>query len=226
MQGDIEYLRPSPFIDCNNHDIQEFALAIAAGAASADETERAIALYHAVRDRVVYDPYVDLTDPASYRASSVLNLGRGFCIGKAALLAACARAVGIPARVGYADVRNHMTSPRLYELTKSDVFVWHSYTDLKLKGTWVKATPAFDAELCRRVGLAPLEFDGKNDSLFQPYDRAGKRRMEYLKDRGTYADVPFETVLRDFRASYPAFVAAGAAHIGGDFQREAVAPDA
>lgn len=226
MQGDTEYLKQSPFIDSDNQDIREFATAIAAGTGSADQTDQAVALYYAVRDRIVYDPYVDLTDPASYRASSVLALGRGFCIGKAALLAACARAVGIPGRVGYADVRNHMTSPRLYELTKSDVFLWHSYTDLKLAGTWVKATPAFDAELCRRAGLAPLDFDGRSDSLFQPYDRAGKRRMEYLKDRGTYADVPFETLLKDFRASYPALVAAGAAHINADFQQEAIAPDA
>lgn len=225
MQGDIEYLRQSPFIDSENPNIREFAHAIAAGAGE-DEIERAVALYRAVRDRIVYDPYVDLSDPASYRASSVLTLGRGFCIGKAALLAACARAIGVPARVGYADVRNHMTSPRLYELTKSDVFLWHSYTDLRLDGAWVKATPAFDASLCRRVGLAPLDFDGRSDSLFQPYDRAGQRRMEYLKDRGVFADVPFETVLRDFRASYPALVAAGAAHVGGDFQREAVAGDA
>jgi transglutaminase-like putative cysteine protease len=225
MQGDIEYLRQSPFIDCDNSDIQEFAHAIVVDAGG-DQVDRSVALYLAVRDRILYDPYVDLTDPANYRASSVLAHGRAFCIGKAALLAACARAVGIPARVGYADVRNHMTSPRLYELTKSDVFLWHSYTDLKVEGTWVKATPAFNAELCRRVGLAPLEFDGRNDSLFQAYDRAGQRRMEYLSDRGTYVDVPFETLLRDFRAIYPAFVAAGAAHACGDFQQEAVAPDA
>jgi transglutaminase-like putative cysteine protease len=225
MQGDLEYLRQSPFIDSDNPDVQEFAHAIAAGA-DGDEIDRTVALYRAVRDRIIYDPYVDLTDPANYRASSVLAHGRAFCIGKAALLAACARAIGNPARVGYADVRNHMTSPRLYELTKSDVFLWHSYTDLKVKGSWVKATPAFDSELCRRVGLAPLEFDGRSDSLFQAYDRAGQRRMEYLKDRGTYADVPFETLLRDFRASYPALVAAGAAHACGDFQQEAVAPDA
>lgn len=225
MQGDIEYLRQSPFIDCDNPNIQEFAHAIAADAGS-DPVDRSVALYLAVRDRIIYDPYVDLTDPANYRASSVLAHGRAFCIGKAALLAACARAVGIPARVGYADVRNHMTSPRLFELTKSDVFLWHSYTDLKIEGSWVKATPAFNAELCRHVGLAPLEFDGRNDSLFQAYDRAGQRRMEYLSDRGTFVDVPFETLLRDFRAIYPAFVAAGAAHTCGDFQQEAIAPDA
>lgn len=227
MQGDLIYLKQSPFIDSDNPDLQEFAHAIACGAGQgADEIARIVALYRAVRDRIIYDPYVDLTDPANYRASSVLAFGRGFCIGKAALLSACARAIGIPARVGYADVRNHMTSPRLLELTKSDVFLWHSYSDIKVNGAWVKATPAFDTELCRRVGLAPLEFDGLSDSLFQAYDRAGKRRMEYLRDRGTYADVPFETLLKDFRVTYPALVAAGAAHIAGDFHREAVAPDA
>jgi transglutaminase-like putative cysteine protease len=224
MPSNSEFLRQSPFVDCDSPAVQAFAREIVAG--REDEVERAIALYLAVRDRIVYDPYVDFTDPANYRASSVLMLGRGFCIGKAALLAACARAIGIPARLGFADVKNHMTSPRLYELTKSDVFLWHSYTDLKLNGGWVKATPAFDADLCRRVGLAPLEFDGRADSLFQAYDRAGKRRMEYLKDRGTYGDVPFETLLADFRAAYPALIAACAAHACGDFQQEAVAPDA
>ena len=130
MQGDLKYLKQSPFIDSDNPDLQEFAHAIACGAGQgADEIARIVALYRAVRDRIIYDPYVDLTDPANYRASSVLAYGRGFCIGKAALLSACARAIGIPARVGYADVRNHMTSPRLLELTKSDAFRFRAPVD-------------------------------------------------------------------------------------------------
>ena len=74
------------------------------------------------------------------RASSVLTAGRGFCIGKLALLAATARVIGVPARVGYTDVRNHMSSRRLRERTKTDVFLWHSYTDLCIDGRWFKAT--------------------------------------------------------------------------------------
>lgn len=225
MPSDIEYLRQSPFIDCDSPAIQAFARS-AIEHVDDGEIGRVVALYLAVRDRIVYDPYVDFTDPATFRASSVLAIGRGFCIGKAALLAACARAIGIPARVGYADVRNHMTSPRLYELTKTDLFIWHSYAELKVDGTWVKATPAFDADLCRRVGLAPLDFNGREDSLFQPYDRAGHRRMEYVRDRGTYGDVPFEMILSAFREAYPALVAACAAHVCGDFHQEAIAPDA
>src|SRR5262249_57004879 len=133
---------------------------------------------HAVRVGIRDDPYLDLGDPANFRGSAGSAAGRGFCIGKAALLAGCARAIGVPARVGYANVRNHLTSERMYRYMKSDVFVWHSYTDLHLDGRWVKATPSFDKALCEKVGLKTLDFDGKADSLFHPFDRAGRRHME------------------------------------------------
>ena len=162
-------------------------------------------------------------DQQNYRASSVLAAGRGFCIGKSALLAATARAIGVPARVGYADVRNHLTSRRLRERTKSDVFLWHSYTDLYIDGQWVKATPVFDQALCDRVGLKPLEFDGRHDSLFHPFDREGRRHMEYLRDRGTFPDVPFETIQADFRFAYPGL--ASGRRLNGDFRAEAMTAD-
>jgi transglutaminase-like putative cysteine protease len=213
------YLSPGRFIDSDSPDVVAFAgTAIAGAAGEIDEVRR---LYVAVRDGITYDPYVDFADPVNFRASGVLGARRGFCVGKAALLAACCRAIGIPARVGYADVRNHMTSPKLYERIKTDVFIWHSYAELLIAGTWVKATPAFDATLCARVGLAPLEFDGQTDSLFQPFDRTGRRHMEYLKDRGAFADVPFDTMVADFRATYPTLISQKG--ISGDFRAEAVA---
>ena len=214
-----QYLSSTRFIDSESPDVVAFARDASAGATGdLDKVQR---LYGAVRDGIAYDPYVDFTDPANFRASGVLAARRGFCVGKAALLAACARASGIPARVGFADVRNHMTSAKLYERIKTDVFIWHSYAELFVDGRWVKATPAFDLALCQRVDIAPLAFDGQTDSLFQPFDRAGRRHMEYLKDRGAFADVPFEIMLADFRATYPALITD--AGISGDFRAEAVA---
>ena len=213
------YLSPRRFIDSDAPDIIRFAHAATADATL--ELDKVLALYSAVRDGIIYDPYVDMSDPANFRASAVLASGRGFCIGKAALMAAAARAIGIPARVGYADVRNHLTSRRLYELVKTDVFVWHSYADIHLAGRWVKATPAFDLALCERAGVKPLEFDGRSDSLFHPFDRAGRRHMEYLGDRGTFDDVPFDAIQVDFRRVYPALM--GARGLEGDFHAEAVA---
>ena len=153
------------------------------------------------------DPYIDFLNPAEFRASDVLRAGRGFCVGKSALLTAAARAARIPARPGYADVRNHLTSKRLKEQV-GDTFYWHSYTELKIDGKWVKCTPAFDKVLCERARIKPLDFDGVNDSLFHPFDQAGRRHMEYLQDRGAYADVPFDTILADFKTFYPNLVAA------------------
>src|SRR5205823_3897651 len=176
-----------------------------------------------VRDHVLYDPYVDITNPRCYRASDVLALGRAYCVGKACLLAAAVRAAGIPARVGYADVRNHMTSPRLYALLGTDVFLWHSYADLYVDGRWVKATPAFNASLCDRLGVHVLEFDGRSDSLFQQFDRSGRRHMEYLLDRGVYMDVPFDAILAAFRVHYPALLSKHG--LTGDFQAEAIADE-
>ena len=67
----------------------------------------------------------------------------------------------------------------------------------------MKATPAFNLSLCQRFGVRPLEFDGRHDSLFHEYDHAGRKHMEYVKDRGPYPDVPYEVILADFRKMYP-----------------------
>lgn len=214
-----EFLAPGRFIDSDAPTVIDFARATAAGGSG--PLECAIKLYNAIRDGIVYDLYIDFSDPDNFRASGVLRAGRGFCVGKAALLSACARAIGIPARVGYADVRNHLTSPRLYELIKTDLFMWHSYADLHLEGNWVKATPAFDAALCNRLGLKALAFDGRSDSLFQPFDPAGRRHMEYVHDRGTFADVPHAAIWENMQRYYPALVRRGG--IRGDFRNEAVA---
>ncbi len=179
-----QYLAAGDFVDSGAPQVVAFAKDATRGGTDTDA--KVLRLYAAVRDGIIYDPYVSLSDPANYRASSVLAAGHGFCIGKSALLAAGARAIGVPARVGYADVRNHLTSRRLYDLVKTDTFMWHSYTELYLSGRWVKATPAFDRALCERAGLKPLDFDGQTDSLFQPFDPAGRRHMEYLRDRGTF----------------------------------------
>lgn len=213
------YLTAGTYIDSDSAPVIAYAKQATEGVS--DQRAAALRLYATVRDGITYDPYVDLANPAYYRASGVLAAKRTFCIGKSALLAACARVVGIPARVGFADVRNHLTSPRFYEKVKTDIFLWHSYTELYLSGRWVKATPAFDRALCERVGIKTLEFDGETDSLLQPFDRAGRRHMEYLKDRGPFADVPFDTIKAEFMKTYPGLMSGHG--LAGDFRSEAVA---
>jgi transglutaminase-like putative cysteine protease len=200
-QTNREFLVSSPCVNCANEKVQAFATAhVAAGAT---HQAQAISLYHAVRDTFRYDPYRIDFSPVGMSASRVIENGYGHCIAKAALLAACARYVGIPARLGFADVRNHLTSKRLLEIMETDVFAWHGFTELWLDGAWVRATPAFDLALCEKAGTLPLEFNGKDDSVYHPVDAAGKRHMEYLKYRGSYVDVPIGDIVATYIEMYP-----------------------
>ncbi len=167
------------------------------------DLEVAVALFYAVRDGFRYDPYrIDLT-PAGMKASTVLGNGHGWCVPKATLLAAACRARGIPARLGFADVRNHLSTERMRQVMGTDIFYWHGFTEIHLEGRWVKATPAFNIELCDKFGLLPLEFDGQSDSIYHPFDKQGHRHMEYVAQRGSFDDVPLAQMVADFAVLYP-----------------------
>lgn len=215
-------LQPATMVDSDHPAVIAFAREHTRGA---DDRERAVALFYAVRDGLRYDPYrVDFSEHGM-KASTALANGYGWCVPKATLLAAVCRAVGIPARVGYADVRNHMTTERLRRNMGSDLFVWHGYTDIWLDGQWLKATPAFNIELCDRFGLLPLEFDGRGDSIYHPFDRAGNRHMEYVRMHGAFDDVPLQRIVDDFRLHYPDMPLDNPAQ-QGDFMADAAAEQA
>lgn len=213
------YTVAGEFVDSGDADVREFAKKAAAGAG--DDVSRAVKLYYAVRDEILYDPYYGGEEPRYFRASDCLRAKRGFCIPKAALLGAAARSLGIPARMGYADVRNHLSTKKLLELMGGDLFIWHSFTELYLEGRWVKATPAFNLSLCQRFGVRPLEFDGRQDSLFHEFDREGRRHMEYVRERGNYADVPYEAIIEDFKKTYPQWMTLVREGKRGNFAAEA-----
>jgi transglutaminase-like putative cysteine protease len=201
-----EYLDPGLYIDSGDAAVAGFARKHIKGA---NDRERAISLYYAVRDEIRYNPFLDFSKSAAFKASAVLEAGEGFCIGKAALLAACGRAAGLETRVGFADVKNHLTSPRLAETMGTDLFVYHGFTEFRLDGKWVKCTPAFNLALCRRFRVKPLEWDGESDSIFHPFDEDERRHMEYLRDRGSFADVPVDEIQKAFREAYPRFFQPG-----------------
>ena len=217
---DPDTLKPTSLIDSEHPAVQAFAQQHGNGSS---QRERAVALYYAVRDGFRYDPYrIDLS-PSGMTASTVLATGFGWCVTKATLLAAVCRAAGIPARLGFADVRNHLSTERMRQAMKTDIFAWHGYADLWLDGAWRKATPAFNLQLCEKFGLLPLEFDGISDSIYHPFDRAGNRHMEYVRQRGTFNDLPLAEIVATFREIYsnsmPSDSSAGELQ-GADFQAD------
>jgi len=213
---DTRFLQSAEFIDSDAVNIRDFAKETVG--ASQSQHEKAIALYYRVRDGIRYTPYLDFGDPEMYRASSVLRNGYGFCISKASLLAACGRALGIPSRVGFADVNNHLNTPRLREMNGGDLMRWHAFTEFYLHGIWVKSTPAFNLELCTRFRVKPLEFNGREDSIFHPFDADKRKHMEYIYERGSFADVPFAAITATYKKYSPKLLGNNA---DGDFGADA-----
>lgn len=199
--GMQDYLSPSFCIDSDHPTIVALTRKLADPAAA--NRENAITLYYWVRDEIRYNPYSVSGEIHDYRASATLEARQGWCVPKAILLAALCRAAGVPARLGFADVRNHLSTARMREMMQTDVFYYHGYTAVYLGEQWVKATPAFNLQLCDRFGLKPLEFNGFEDSIYHEYDQAGNRHMEYLNDRGQHLDLPYDEMMSVFREHYP-----------------------
>ena len=186
------YLEPSLTFDSDSEAIKEKAHEITRGLE--DAIDEAKALFYFVRDRIVYNLYVPKHMPEHFKASNTLNRGKGYCVQKAVLLVALARASGIPSRLCCAKIRNNLVPPNVLEIIKSNIFPWHGYAELYLNGKWVKATPAFDLQMCQDNRLIAVEFDGCNDATFHAHDIDGNPHIEYLLDHGPWDDVPLNEI--------------------------------
>lgn len=190
------------FVDADDPAVRAFAAGVVADAGAASDRQQAVALFGAVRDGWRYDPYNTSNDPTAFRASTVLTTGGNWCVPKSVLLTAACRAIGVPARLGFADVRNHLQSEKLRETMGTDLFVFHGYAEMWIDGAWRQASSAFNRELCERFGAKVLDFDGHADALMHPFDESGNRHMEYVSERGSYVDLPLDEMLAAFAEVY------------------------
>ena len=189
-----KYLRPTAVIDWDTESVKQKAQELTRGLKT--DREKAIALYYFVRDEIKHNPYAEGSRPEDFKASVTLQKGNGYCQHKALLLAALARAAGIPARLGYADIRDHLLSPKFRAMIGGDnLLIQHGYTQLYLDGKWIHASPAYDLGICNKMGFVPVEFDGIHDARDSAYNKRGKPHIEYVKDHGTYDDFPWDFIL-------------------------------
>jgi transglutaminase-like putative cysteine protease len=195
-------LQPTYYLDANEPSIQTFAAKHTTHART--EVEKAVALYYAVRDGFWYSPYRLDFRPEGLKASAFLNREpkAGHCLNKAMLLSASARAVGIPSRLSFYHVRNHLATERLEKMLGTNLLVFHTAAELWLEGRWVKATPAFNKALCDKLGVETLEFTGREDSIFQEYDSAGRQFMHYEYEYGAFDDLPFDLMKSELLKYY------------------------
>ncbi|MBX7172933.1 MAG: transglutaminase-like domain-containing protein [Pyrinomonadaceae bacterium] len=196
-----EYLEPTEFLDFDKQIVLDFAEKNTVGAKT--ETEKAVKLYYAVRDGFQYNPYLLDLRREGLTASNLLTRNRGYCVEKAVLLAACVRAVGVPSRLSFYIVRNHIATEKLEKKLQKNYLVFHGAAEIFLNDKWLKTTPAFNASLCKYLGVDPLEFDGTKDSIFQEYDHKGNVFMTYLHEYGAFSDLPYELYLQELKKHYP-----------------------
>ena len=196
-----DYLKETNTLNFSDARIQSF---VEEHVLTADSmTDKAVKLFNAVRDKFLYNPYYINTNKSDSQASMVIDRGFGHCIDKASLLIACYRAVGLPARIGLAKVKNHIATERLEEYLGSNVLTPHGYVEVLLNGNWWKVTPAFNKTLCEKLGVDTLDFNGENHCLFQEFNHAGDEFMEYLEDYGTFPDIPWDFIIQNMKEHYP-----------------------
>lgn len=196
-----EYLQPTEFLNFDDESVLEFAKQNSFGAKT--EKEKAVKLYYAVRDGFQYNPNILDLRRKGLQASDLLKRNHGYCVEKAVLLAASARAVGVPSRLSFYIVKNHIATEKLEKILRKDYLVFHGAAELFLDGKWLKTTPAFNKNLCKYLNVEPLEFDGTADSIFQEFDKSGNVFMKYLHDYGYFTDLPYNLYLEELRKHYP-----------------------
>ncbi len=197
-----EYLKPTYFIDSDSKIVKNLSNKIVEKADN-NVIEKAKAIFYWTRDEILYDPYESLYSKRKrYKASYIITQKKGWCVQKACVLAALARALNIPSRLHFADIRNHTLPEKLMKRMGTNLFIYHGYTELLLNGAWIKATPAFNISLCEKFGLKTVEFDGINDGVLSETTLDGQKYIEYVKDREISVDLPLKKILRTFADYY------------------------
>lgn len=207
-----KYLIETEFFDFSDPKIQELATQVEGDSPK----EQAISIYYLVRDLVRYNPYMVKDGVESFKASHGIKKGETYCIPKAGLMVALCRLFQIPARIGFADVRNHISSKKFIEMIGTDYFSMHGYAEVWLNERWIKTTPVFNKELCVKFNVETLEWDGESDAVFQEYTQDGNKHMEYLVDHGCFDDIPVAFIFENFKKHYPKFFEHGAAFFPSD----------
>ncbi|MCK5916040.1 MAG: transglutaminase family protein, partial [Deltaproteobacteria bacterium] len=190
------YLQETRFIDISNPGLRQRTLELVAGVD--DLREQVKIIFHFVRDEIRYNPYTSFIHPEDYTASEILQRGEGFCIPKASLFTAMMRILKIPAKLYFADIKNHLAPPKL-KAVMGDIFIYHCYCGVLIDDQWIKLAPTFNRRMSEKIRVPVNDFDGFNDALLPSVNLDGKLYVEYIKDRGDAADILYDEILSTFK---------------------------
>ncbi len=193
------FLKSNFFFDFEDDFVRETIKNIVGN--SSNKKEKAKKIFYFVRDEIKYTMFAGIFTEKDYRSSAVLRRGKGFCVQKAILLVSLLRGAGIPAAIGFADIKNHALSEDTKKILGSDVFPYHGFAFVNL-GRWLKVTPTFDVDTCEKAGYPLIEFDGERDAVFPQYMENGKRFVTYLRYRGVCFKPPVDDMIKEWKKVY------------------------
>jgi len=185
-------LEPTFFIDCDNAAVTGKSADLTADLEGAKK--RAVRLFYFVKDEIRYNIYAPRPTDSHFRASHVLAAKEGYCVQKAVLLVALARAARVPARLRFAEIRAHLTAPEIVKKRGSNIFPFHGLADLYINGRWVRTTPTYDRAYCEKMMVTPVPFNGEDDAMLPSHTDDGRPNVEYIRDRGFFYDLPIDEI--------------------------------
>ncbi len=196
------FLQPTKVIESDHPAVVACAERVTAGCGS--DKDKIVKLFYFVRDAIKYNLFMISACEEDFRASMILEWGRGYCVQKAVLFAALSRAVGVPCRLAYAKIRNHRVPEHIVKMIGTNVFPRHGYNQFYCGGKWLSATAAFDADLCAKNGLPAVEFDGLTDAILPEKTLEGGPYIEYLEKYPATADLAFDWIVPIIRERFGA----------------------
>jgi len=195
------YLQPGEIIRSDDPKVISLGASIVEG--QTDDAGRAKALFYWVRDKIRYNMFVPSDKPEYFRPTATVERGEGYCVQKSALMVGLLRAVGIPARMLFADFINHRMPHEALELLGTNKFYYHGYVELYVEDRWIRCTPVFEKALCEKLEAKTVEFDGRNSSILPRTDKKGRLHFEYTEEHGVRVDVPFDELMAVWSKVYP-----------------------
>ena len=196
-----DYLSPTFFIDSEAPTVRDLANQLSED--KENSVDQVISIFSYIRDNIKYNIDMAFSSGSSdFKASKSIERKKGFCIPKSITLVALFRACDIPARLHFADIINHRSPDYLMELMGTNVFYFHGYAEVFLGNKWFKLTPCFETGLCKKHNFPVCTFNGNADAIFPPFDLLKRPFIEYINDRGVYADFPLSEMVTVFQQNY------------------------
>jgi len=199
MDQNLEkYLKPTDLMDWEHPVIQEKAAQLFFHKDS--PVQKAEPLFDFIRE-IPYAFHISFS-AEDYKASAILKANRGFCTQKAILFCTLARCAGIPAGIHFYDIVDYTLADHFTQFLKTNTLVYHGITSLYLNGKWLQYDATIDTRLAARKGMRPVVFSRDKDCLNPPYGLNNQPNIEYIKDRGLYADVTFSDLQNWYKKNY------------------------